>query len=195
MMIRGAMAIAGFARTAVQASRHRRRRSGWKAVRWPILAYVPAIVALAGIRRRIGLPRPITIPLASAAPLAVVAALPQSKWRSAAVWATYLWLFKVAHQVPFDEPDKLSDRVRVRHSVRLDSVIGAGQIWFHRAFVWLASLVVFVLMRRICRELQRSDQIRERREQLTAKECRPRMAVRRRTASASRYPGRVSVSS
>lgn len=125
-MTHGVMALARIARTAVQARRPRRRRSDWRAVRWPILAYVPVVVTLAAVRRRIGLPRPITIPVASAAPLAVVAGLPASRWRAAAVWATYLWLFNVAHQVPFDEPDKLKQRVRVRQSVRLDSVIGAG---------------------------------------------------------------------
>jgi hypothetical protein len=81
-------------------------------VRWPILAYVPAVVALAGVPRRLGLRRPITIPLTSTAPPFVVA-LPPSKWRSATVWATYLWLFKVTHQVPFDErrpPDQAPDR-------------------------------------------------------------------------------------
>jgi ubiquinol-cytochrome c reductase cytochrome b subunit len=40
-----------------------------------------------------------------------------------------------------------------------------GQIWFYRAFVWIGPLVVFLLTRRICRELQRDDAIRERRKQ------------------------------
>jgi ubiquinol-cytochrome c reductase cytochrome b subunit len=40
-----------------------------------------------------------------------------------------------------------------------------GQIWFYRAFVWLAPVLVFLLTRRICRELQRSEQIRQRREE------------------------------
>jgi len=95
-------------------------------VRWPALAYVPVAVVAAGVRRRVGIPRPVTITLASAAPLAIVVALPASRWRAAAAWATYLWLFKVAHQVPFDEPGKIKKRVRMRQSVRLDSVIGAG---------------------------------------------------------------------
>ena len=114
------------ARQALQAALPGRRRSGWRGVRWAILAYVPAVVALGTVRRRIGLPRPITIPVASSAPLAVAVALPRGRWRSAAVWATYLWLFYVAHQIPFDQPDKIKRRVRVRQSVRLDSAIGLG---------------------------------------------------------------------
>lgn len=120
------MAIAGFARTTVPGRSSRRRRSRRRPVHWAILAYILIVVALGAVRRRVGLPRPVTIALASAAPLAMVVALPPSKWRSAGVWAAYLWLFKVAHQVPFDEPDKIKQRVRVQQSVRLDSVLGAG---------------------------------------------------------------------
>ena len=39
-----------------------------------------------------------------------------------------------------------------------------GQISFYRAFVWVAPVIAFVLTRRICRELQRSDAIRAERE-------------------------------
>ena len=118
--------IARLARQALRKVPGPGRRSGWSAVRWPVLAYLPAVVALGTVRRRIGLPRSITILVASSAPLAVAVALPRGRWRSAAVWATYLWLFYVAHQVPFDQPDKLKRRLRVHESVRLDSVIGRG---------------------------------------------------------------------
>jgi ubiquinol-cytochrome c reductase cytochrome b subunit len=40
-----------------------------------------------------------------------------------------------------------------------------AQVWFYRAFVWIAPVVVFFLTRRVCRELQRSDAIDARREQ------------------------------
>ena len=103
-----------------------RRRSAWHSVRWPFLAYLPAVVALARWRRRLRVPRPITIPVVSASPLAVAVALPRSKWRYAAVWATYVWLFKVAWEVPYDEPEKLRQRLGVRYAVRLDSLVGGG---------------------------------------------------------------------
>ncbi len=99
----------------------------WRRVRWGMLAYIPAVVALAQVRRRIRFPRPVMIPLASLAPLAVSEALPRSRWRYAAVWATYMWLFKVAWEIPYDRPDRLGRRLRVRSSVRLDSVIGGGE--------------------------------------------------------------------
>ena len=94
---------------------------------WPILAYVPAAMALAHVRRRIGFPRPVMIPLASAVPLAVSEALPRSKGRYAAIWAAYLWLFKVACELPYDQPDKLGRRLRVESTVRIDSRLAGGQ--------------------------------------------------------------------
>ena len=104
------------------------RLSSWRhAVRWPVLAYVPTVVAFAHVRRRIGVPRPVTIPVVSAAPLAVSVATPRTKWRYAAVWAAYVWLFKVAWEIPYDRPGKLRRRLRVRENVRLDSVIGGGE--------------------------------------------------------------------
>ena len=65
--------------------------------------------------------------MVSAAPLAVAVALPRRKWRYAAVWATYVWVFKVAWEIPYDRPEKLRGRLRVRENVRVDSVIGGGE--------------------------------------------------------------------
>ena len=93
-----------------------------------MLAYVPFVVAFAHVRRRIGVARPVTIPVVAAAPLAVAVALPRRKWRSAAVWAAYVWVFKVAWEIPYDRPDKLRRRLRVRETIRLDSAIGEGSL-------------------------------------------------------------------
>ncbi len=95
-------------------------------MRWRILAYVPAVMTITRVRRRVGVPRPVMIPVASLAPLAVSEAWPRSRWRYAAVWATYVWLFKVAWEIPYDRPDKLRRRLRVRSNVRLDSLLGGG---------------------------------------------------------------------
>jgi ubiquinol-cytochrome c reductase cytochrome b subunit len=39
------------------------------------------------------------------------------------------------------------------------------QIWLYRGLVWVLPLAVFVVVRRVCRELQGSDRVRETREQ------------------------------
>ena len=95
-------------------------------MRWPLAAYVPVAVAIGSGRRRLGLPVPVTLPVVSAAPLVVAAAVPPGKWRYAAVWATYLWVFKVAHESPYDRPERLRERLHVRYPIRLDSLLGGG---------------------------------------------------------------------
>ncbi|MDP8942981.1 MAG: phosphatase PAP2 family protein [Actinomycetota bacterium] len=118
--------VARLAGRALRGEIRRRRRTGWQAVRWPFLAYLPFAVGLAMSRRRIGFPRPLTIPLVSATPLAVSLALPKGTWRYAGVWATYMWLFKVAWEVPYDQPEKLGERLRIRYAMRVDSLVGGG---------------------------------------------------------------------
>lgn len=103
-----------------------RRRSGWRRVRWPFLAYAASVVGLSYWRRRLRLPRPPMVPVVSTAPLAVGAALPRGKGQYAAIWATYMWLFKVAWEIPYDRPEKLRPRLRVRWPIRVDSAIGGG---------------------------------------------------------------------
>jgi membrane-associated phospholipid phosphatase len=107
--------------------RRRRAAPSWEDVRWPFLAYAGAIVALAYSRRRLELPRPPMVPLVSTVPLAVAAALPRSKLEYGATWASYVWLFKVAWEIPYDKPDKLRPRLRITYPVRIDSLIGAGE--------------------------------------------------------------------
>lgn len=109
-----------------QARRLRGPRAGRRGVRWPLLAYGAAVMALSQSRRRLGLPRPLMVPVVSTTPLTVAAALPASRWRYAAVWATYMWLYKVAWEIPYDRPDKLRPRLRVRQPIRIDSAIGRG---------------------------------------------------------------------
>ena len=105
---------------------HRRRRSAWRNLRWPLAAYAPAAVALAAARRRLGVPPGVTLPVISAAPLALAASTPRGKWRYIAAGASYMWLFKVTWELPYDRPERLRERLQVRFPIRLDGLIGAG---------------------------------------------------------------------
>jgi membrane-associated phospholipid phosphatase len=95
-------------------------------VRWPFLVYATAIVALAYSRRRLRLPRPPMVPLVSTTPLAVAAALPRGRLQYAATWTAYVWLFKVAWEIPYDKPEKLRSRLRLHYPIRIDTTIGRG---------------------------------------------------------------------
>ena len=118
------------ARTARRELRSRdrllRRRPLWRRVHWPFLAYAGGIVALALARRRLRLPRAPMVPVVSTVPLAVAAALPRGKVQYAATWASYVWLFKVAWEIPYDKPEKIASRLKVSYPIRVDSAIGGG---------------------------------------------------------------------
>jgi len=101
-------------------------RAGARAVRPGFLAYAAGVIVLATLRRRLGLPRPPMVPVASTVPLAVGAALPRGRLQYAAAWIAYVWLFKVAWEIPYDKPDKLRPRLRVRYPIRVDAALGAG---------------------------------------------------------------------
>ena len=103
-----------------------RARAHVRAVRPGFLAYAAGIVALSGVRRRLGLPRPPMVPVVSTVPLAVGAALPRGRVQYAAAWIAYVWLFKVAWEIPYDKPEKLRRHLRLHYPIRIDSAIGAG---------------------------------------------------------------------
>ena len=66
------------------------------------------------------------VPVVSTVPLAVAAALPRGRQQYAATWAAYVWLFKVAWEIPYDKPEKLEPRLRIDYPIRIDSLLGAG---------------------------------------------------------------------
>jgi membrane-associated phospholipid phosphatase len=89
-------------------------------------AFAAGAVGLTAARRRLHMPPAMTLPVASAAPLAVAAAMPRGRWRYVAVGATYMWVFKVSWELPYDRPEKLRKRLQVDYPVRLDSLLGGG---------------------------------------------------------------------
>lgn len=99
-----------------------------RAVRWRWLGYLPALLGYAQVRRRLGVPRPVSLVAAYGAPLAVALALPRGRGRhrAAAVWLAHMWAYKQAFEIPFDDPDKLRRRLRIDPPIRADAVIGRG---------------------------------------------------------------------
>ena len=102
------------------------RRAARARLRPGFLAYAAGVIALSAARRRLALPRPPMVPVASTVPLAVGAAVPPGRLQYAATWAAYVWLFKVAWEIPYDKPEKLERRLHVRYPIRVDAAIGAG---------------------------------------------------------------------
>jgi membrane-associated phospholipid phosphatase len=79
-------------------------------------------------RRRLRIPAPVTVGATAAAPLALAVLLPRTKTRDAAIFALQMWAFTVVHEMPYDDPDRLRRRLRVRYPIRADRVLGLGEL-------------------------------------------------------------------
>ncbi len=93
-----------------------------------------AAAALAGAfliplaRRRLRVPSPVTVAAAAAGPPALAVLRPRTRGRDAALFALQMWAFTVVHELPFDDPERLRGRLRVRYPIRADRVLGLGKL-------------------------------------------------------------------
>ncbi|MGN6557426.1 MAG: hypothetical protein ACTHLH_05380, partial [Solirubrobacterales bacterium] len=110
----------------------RRRSRPPKALRFAVRAgAVTAIGAAAAVpllRRRLRIPAPVTVAACAAAPLALAVLQPRTKRRDVALFALQMWAFTVAHELPYDDPERLRSRLQTRYPITLDRVIGGGRL-------------------------------------------------------------------
>jgi membrane-associated phospholipid phosphatase len=95
-------------------------------VRWPLTAILPAAVVLVRQRRNLGLPRSLSALLAATVPATVALALPRNRVRHAVLWASQMWAYKIAFEIPYDRPQSLRRRLHVEPPLRFDSALGGG---------------------------------------------------------------------
>ena len=87
-----------------------------------------AALALPLWRRKLGMPPALTAATVASGPLALAVLRPRSRGRDVALFALQMWAFTIAHELPYDDPDKLRRRLRVRYPIVADRVIGLGQL-------------------------------------------------------------------
>jgi membrane-associated phospholipid phosphatase len=98
------------------------------AVRAGGAAAIGAAVAVPFLRRRLRIPTEVTVAACAAGPLALAVLQPRSKRRDVALFALQMWAFTVAHELPFDNPERLRERLRTRYPIRVDKAIGGGRL-------------------------------------------------------------------
>ncbi|HEX2266252.1 MAG TPA: hypothetical protein VHH14_08210, partial [Solirubrobacterales bacterium] len=98
------------------------------AVRAAAVGAIGAAVAVPLLRRRLRIPTEVTIVACAAGPLALAVLQPRSKRRDVALFALQMWAFTVAHELPYDDPERLRARLRTRYPIRLDRIIGGGRL-------------------------------------------------------------------
>ena len=66
------------------------------------------------------------VPVVSTVPLAVGVAIPRGRAQYALLWASYVWVFKTAWEIPYYKPEKLRRRLHLEYPIRVDAVLGGG---------------------------------------------------------------------
>ena len=89
-------------------------------------AAIVAAFAVPLARRRKRIPAAVTVAACASGPLALAALWPRTKKRDVALFAMQMWAFAVAHELPYDNPDRLRERLKVDYPIRIDRRIGLG---------------------------------------------------------------------
>lgn len=98
------------------------------AVRAGGFAALGAAVAVPALRRRLRIPAPVTVVACYSAPLALAVLQPRSKKRDVTIFTLQMLAFMVVHELPFDDPQRLRERLRSRYPIALDRTIGRGSL-------------------------------------------------------------------
>lgn len=89
---------------------------------------VAAAFAVPLLRRRLHVPGPVTVGACAAGPLALAVLYPRSHKRDIALFAMQMWAFTMVHELPYDDPERLRRRLRVRYPIALDRAVGLGRL-------------------------------------------------------------------
>ena len=109
--------------------RRRRGNSTLRAVvRTGAAGCVAAAIAVPLARRRCRIPAPVTLAACASGPLALAVLWPRSKKRDVALFALQMWGFTMAHELPYDRPDRLRARLRTGYPIALDRALGGGRL-------------------------------------------------------------------
>jgi hypothetical protein len=93
-----------------------------------------AVVALGAafavplMRKRKRIPAAATVAALAAGPPALAVISPRTRLRDAGMYALQMWMFVMGHELPYDDPEALRSRLRVGYPIRVDRVLGAGEL-------------------------------------------------------------------
>jgi hypothetical protein len=107
---------------------HRALRLSTRAKRGAAWAVVAAGIAAPLARRKARLPVPVVTGCAVAAPIALCAVVPRSRTRDVATLVLQMWGYLAHYEMPNDDPEALKARVRVDYPVRIDRILGLGEL-------------------------------------------------------------------
>jgi PAP2 superfamily len=97
-------------------------------VRAAAVAAIGAAVVVPLLRRRARIPAAATVAACAAGPLGLAVLHPRSHKRDVVMYALQMWAFTVVHEIPYDDPERLRERLRIRYPIRVDRAIGLGRL-------------------------------------------------------------------
>jgi membrane-associated phospholipid phosphatase len=80
------------------------------------------------LRRRRPVPASLTVACVASGPVAIATLWPRTRVRDAFIFASQMWAFIMIHELPYDDPERLRERLHVRYPVRIDRAIGLGRL-------------------------------------------------------------------
>jgi membrane-associated phospholipid phosphatase len=99
-----------------------------RSIRAAAWAGVAAGVIMPLARRRLRLPVGVVTAASVAAPVALCVAVPRSRGRDVATCVLQMWGYLAHYEMPNDDPERLRARVRIDYPVRVDRVLGLGEL-------------------------------------------------------------------
>ncbi|MGO9489349.1 MAG: phosphatase PAP2 family protein [Solirubrobacteraceae bacterium] len=99
-----------------------------KAIRAAAWGTVAAGVAAPLLRKRIDAPPALMQSIAFAAPVGLAVAVRRSRRRDVAVCALQMWAYLAAYKTPHDDTEDQQRRVRIDYPIKVDRVLGLGEL-------------------------------------------------------------------
>lgn len=98
------------------------------AIRAGAFAGLAAAVIVPHVRRQLKIPMTATVASTLAAPVAISVLWPRSRRRDLALFASQMWAFAVSHELPYDDPERLRERLRIEYPIKIDRWLGRGRL-------------------------------------------------------------------
>ena len=111
---------------AVSTRRSRSRLRPW--LRGAAFAAIAASVAVPVLRKRLRLPPAATVAATVAGPIGLATLKSRTKTRDAFLFAQQMWAFTMVHELPYDDPEALRRRLKIRYTIRFDRAVGRGRL-------------------------------------------------------------------
>jgi hypothetical protein len=105
------------------------RTSPWAGlVKGAAVAGLAAAVAVPLLRRKLKVPAAVTAVALAAGPPSLAVVGRRTRLRDAGMYALQMWMFTMGHELPYDDPEAARRRLRVRYPIRLDRILGGGEL-------------------------------------------------------------------